>query len=50
MQNKTRTLIREIQLKAKSSMTGQNEFPNDDAVIDYAIQTLYDSLKKLKVI
>ena len=48
MTSKTRILIREIQNKVKSTITGQKEFPNDDAVIDYAIKTIYEQMKKQK--
>ena len=50
MTSKTRNLIREIQSKVKSSVTGQSEFANDDAVIDYAIATAYDQLKKQRLL
>jgi len=50
MTSKTRILMREIQNKVKSTITGQKEFPNDDAVIDYAIKTIYDLMKKQKVL
>ena len=50
MNSKTRTLIKEIQNKIKSPLTGQKEFSNDDAVIDYAIKTLYELLKKSRVL
>ena len=42
--------MREIQNKVKSTITGQKEFLNDDAVIDYAIKTIYDQMKKQKVL
>ena len=42
MNSRTRLLMKEIQSKVKSSVTGRQEFANDDAVIDYAIKTLYD--------
>jgi hypothetical protein len=48
MTSKTRLLIREIQTKLKSPLTGQKEFSTDDAVIDYAVTLLHDSLKKQK--
>jgi len=50
MNTRTRNLIREIQTKIKSTITGQKEFPNDDAVIDYAIKTIYEQMKKQKVL
>jgi hypothetical protein len=40
MNSRTRTLMREIQSKIKSPITGQKEYANDDAVIDYAIKTI----------
>ena len=43
---KTRSHIREIQTKLKSKATGIPEFQNSDAVIDYAVKSLYDKLKK----
>ena len=45
---KTRSFIREIQTKLKSKATGIPEFQNSDAVIDYAVKSLYDKLKKDK--
>ena len=45
---KTRSLIREIQTKLKSKVTGIPEFQNSDVVIDYAFKSLYDKLKKDK--
>ena len=50
MTSKTRILMREIQNNVKSTITGQKEFPNDDAVIDYAIKTIYEQMKKQKVL
>jgi hypothetical protein len=31
-------------------MTGQPEFANDDAVIEFAVQQLFNQLKKQKVV
>jgi hypothetical protein len=45
---KTRSLLREIQTKLKSKVTGIPEFQNSDAVIDHAIKILYEKLKKDK--
>ena len=45
---KTRSLIREIQIKLKSKATGIPEFQHSDSVIDYAVKSLYDKLKKDK--
>ena len=45
---KTRSHIREIQTKLKSKVTGILEFQNSDAVIDYAVKSFYDKLKKDK--
>ena len=50
MNNNTRTLIREIQTKLKSPITRDREFSNDSALIDYAVKTLYDLLKKQRLI
>ena len=50
MNSKTRTLLREIQLKTKSPITGQKEFINENAVIDYAVKTVYDLMKQQKII
>ena len=50
MNHKTRTLIREIQTRIKNPITGQKEFANDDAVIDFAIAYLYEDLKKKRVL
>ena len=50
MNHKTRTLIREIQTRIKNPITGQKEFANDDAVIDFAIGYLYEDLKKKRVL
>ena len=45
---KTRALIREIQIKLKRKVTGIPEFQHSDAVIDYAVKSLYEKLKKDK--
>ena len=50
MNSRTRTLMREIQSKIKSPITGQKEFANDDAVIDYAIKTIYDLMKQQRIL
>jgi len=50
MNSKTKSLIREILSKLKSPVTGQKEFANDDAVLDYAINLLYENLKKQRVL
>jgi len=50
MNSKTRSLIQEIKRKVKSPITGTNEFANDDAVIDLAIQQFYDHLKQQRML
>ena len=50
MNSKTRTLIRDIQYKIKNPITKEKEFANDDAVIDYAIKTIYDLMKKQRLL
>jgi|APGre2960657373_1045057.scaffolds.fasta_scaffold471405_1 hypothetical protein len=50
MNNNTRTWIREIQTKLKSPITKEPEFTNESAVIDYAVKTLYELLKKQRLI
>ena len=50
MNTRTRTLIREIQSKIKSPITGQKEFANEDAVIDYAIKNIYDLMKQQRIL
>ncbi len=50
MNNNTRNLIREIQIKLKSPITRDREFSNESAVIDYAVKNLYDLLKKQRLI
>lgn len=50
MTSNTKKLIKEIQIKIKSPVTGRNEFANEDAVIDYAIKTTYDLMKKQRLL
>ncbi len=50
MNSKTRTLIRDIQNKIRNPITKEKEFPNEDAVIDYAIKTIYDLMKKQRLL
>jgi len=50
MNSKTRLLIEEIKRKVKSQITRNNEFANDDAVIDLAVQRLYEQLKQQRII
>jgi hypothetical protein len=50
MHTRTRSLMREIQSKIKSPITGQKEFANEDAVIDYAIKTIYDLMKQQRIL
>jgi hypothetical protein len=50
MNSKTRTLIREIQSKLKSPITGLKEFSSDDAVIDYAIELVHQQFKKKRLL
>ena len=50
MNSKTRTLIRDIQNKIRNPITNEKEFPNEDAVIDYAIKTIYDLFKKQRIL
>ena len=50
MNNTTRTQIREIQTKIKSPITKEREFANEAAVIEYAIKSLYDLLKKQRLL
>ena len=49
MNGKTRAHIQEILRKLKSPITGQREFINENAVIEYAIKHFYDSLKKQRL-
>jgi hypothetical protein len=46
MNAKTKQRIQEIKNKAKSRITGSNEFSCDNAVIDYAIEQLSIDLKR----
>ncbi len=50
MNNSTRTYLREIQNKIRSSITGEKEFTNESAVIDYAVKALYDLFKKQRLL
>ena len=50
MNTQTRLHIKEIQRKLKSPTTQQNEFPNDNAVIEFAIKSLYENLKKQRLL
>ena len=47
--SKTRSLIQEIKRKVKSPITGNNEFSNDDTIIDLAVQRLYEQLKQQRI-
>jgi len=49
MNAKIRAHIQEILRKLKSPITGQREFINENAVIEYAIKYFYDSLKKQRL-
>ena len=46
----TRQQISTIKSKVKGSLTGTPEFSNDDAVIQYAVDMLFNELKKKKVL
>ena len=50
MNSKTRTLIRDIQGKIRNPITKVKEFPNEEAVIDYAIKTIYELMKKQRLL
>jgi len=50
LSSKTKQQITTIKNKVKSSITGTPEFRSDDAVIEYAIETLFNQLKKSKVL
>jgi hypothetical protein len=50
MNNKTRSLIWDIQSKVKNPITKEKEFPNEDAVIVYAIKIIYDLMKKQRLL
>lgn len=46
MSPKTKQHIQLIKNKARSKITGVREFPDDDSVIDYAVEQLSLDLKK----
>lgn len=50
MNSTTRNLIREIQNKLKSPITKERQFSNESALIEYAVKTLYDLLKKQRLL
>jgi hypothetical protein len=50
MNAKTRSLLQEIRRKVKNPITGTFEFRDEESVIDYAIKTYYDLLKKQRLI
>lgn len=50
MNSTTRSLIRDIQKKLQSPVTGQKEFATEAAVIDYAVRFLYNDLKKQRLL
>ena len=50
MNNKTKTLIRDIQNKIRNPITKEKEFANEEAVIDYAVKTIYDLMKKQRLL
>ena len=50
MNSQTRLQIQEIQRKLRSPITRQLEFSNENAVIEYAVKNLYDTLKKQRLI
>ena len=50
MKTQTKQQINDIRKKLKSSITGMPEFSNDDAVIEYAIQQLFNQLKKQRLV
>ena len=45
MKTTTRNMIRQIKTKLKSNLTGQAEFSDESAVIDYAVQYFFTHLK-----
>ena len=45
MNDPARTDLREIQNKLRSSITGEKEFTNERAVLNYAVKALYDLFK-----
>ena len=46
----TKQQIRQIQSKIKSQLTSSQHFTTDSAVIDYAIDKLYQDLKTRRLI
>lgn len=50
MNNKTRQKIQEIKSKYKNRVTKQPEFKKDDEVIDLAVETLHEQMKKERLI
>ena len=46
----TKQQIRQIQSKIKSQLTGSQQFTTDGAVVDYAIDKLYQELKAKRLI
>ena len=46
MNHKTRQKIQEIKSKYKNRLTRQSEFTKDDEVIDLAVETLHEQMKK----
>ena len=50
MNSKTRTLIRDIQNKIRNPITREREFSTEEAVIDYAVRTIYDLMKKQRLL
>ena len=50
MKTMTRNLIRQIQTRLKSNLTGKAEFSTEDAVIDYVIQQFYEDLRRQRKI
>ena len=50
MNSKTRSFIREIQMKLKNTYTAKSVFPNEDDVIMYAVAKFYDELKTKRLL
>ena len=50
MNTKTRSLLQEIRRKVKNPITGTHEFPNDNSVIDLAVQNLHENLKRIRAL
>tara|TARA_B100000131_G_C18032657_1_gene579096 strand:- start:854 stop:1006 length:153 start_codon:yes stop_codon:yes gene_type:complete len=50
MNYKTRQMIQEIKNKYKNRITRESEFKKDEQVIDLAIQTLHEQMKKERLI